>query len=89
MHKSLLSMLAGALLFTMASMGHAASVHDSDYVAISVPDLQQATAFFHNVLDCEEVNPAGGGESLGWSAGALGSGAGVGGELGSATCEPS
>jgi catechol 2,3-dioxygenase-like lactoylglutathione lyase family enzyme len=64
MHKSLLSMLAGALLFTIAGMGHAASVHDSDYVAISVPDLQQATAFFHNVLDCEEVNPAGGDESL-------------------------
>ena len=64
MHKSLLSMLAGGLLFAMASMGHAASVHDSDYVAISVPDLQQATAFFHNVLDCEEVNPAAGDESL-------------------------
>ncbi|MFC5582735.1 VOC family protein [Rhodanobacter terrae] len=64
MHKSLLSMLAGGLLFAMAGMGHAASVHDSDYVAIGVPDLRQATAFFHNVLDCEEVNPAAGGESL-------------------------
>jgi Glyoxalase/Bleomycin resistance protein/Dioxygenase superfamily. len=64
MHKSILSMLAGGLLFAMASMGHAASVHDSDYVAIGVPDVQQATAFFHNVLDCEEVNPAAGDESL-------------------------
>jgi catechol 2,3-dioxygenase-like lactoylglutathione lyase family enzyme len=63
MHKFLLSMLAGGLLFAISSMGYAASVHDSDYVAIGVPDLQQATAFFHNVLDCEEVNPAAGDES--------------------------
>jgi catechol 2,3-dioxygenase-like lactoylglutathione lyase family enzyme len=64
MHKSILSMLAGGLLFAMASMGHAASVHDNDYVAIDVPNLQQATAFFHNVLDCEQVNPAAGSEPV-------------------------
>lgn len=63
MHKSILSMLAGGLLFAMAGMGRAASVHDSDYVAISVPDVQQATAFFHDVLDCEEVDSAAGDES--------------------------
>jgi catechol 2,3-dioxygenase-like lactoylglutathione lyase family enzyme len=63
MRKSILSMLAGGLLFAMSGMSYATSVHDSDYVAISVPDLQQATAFFHNVLDCEEVNPAAADES--------------------------
>jgi catechol 2,3-dioxygenase-like lactoylglutathione lyase family enzyme len=60
MRKSILSILAGGLLVAMASAsfsGYAASVHDNDYVTIGVPDLQQATAFFRNILDCEPVNP--------------------------------
>lgn len=64
MHKTILSMLVSGVLFAMASMSHAVSVHDNDYVAIGVPDLQQATAFFHDVLDCEQVNSAAGDESL-------------------------
>lgn len=66
MRKSFLSMLAGGLLLAMASVSfgaYAASVHDSDYVTLGVPDLQQATTFFRNILDCEPVNPAAGSES--------------------------
>lgn len=66
MRKSFLSMLAGLLLLAIASVsfgGYAASVHDSDYVTLGVPDLQQATAFFRNILDCEPVNPVAGSES--------------------------
>ncbi|MGH8159978.1 MAG: VOC family protein [Rhodanobacter sp.] len=36
---------------------HAADVHDSGYVSVGVPDLQQATAFFRNILDCEPIGP--------------------------------
>ncbi|MEO8998850.1 MAG: VOC family protein [Rhodanobacter sp.] len=62
--KSIFWMLAGGLLaLTIASFSsHAASVRDSDYVAIGVPDLPQATAFFRNILDCEPVNPVAGNE---------------------------
>lgn len=66
MRKSFLSILAGGLLLAMASVsfnGYAASIHDSDYVAIGVPDLQQATAFFRNILDCEPVGPLASNES--------------------------
>jgi len=66
MRKSFLSMLAGGLLLAIASVsfsGYAASVHDSDYVTIGVPDLQQATTFFRSILDCEPVNAAAGSES--------------------------
>jgi catechol 2,3-dioxygenase-like lactoylglutathione lyase family enzyme len=66
MRKSFHSMLVGGLLLVMASVpisGHAASVHDNDYVTIGVPDLQQATAFFRNILDCEPVNQVAGNES--------------------------
>lgn len=35
---------------------HAADVHDSGYVSIGVPDLQQATAFFRSILDCEPIS---------------------------------
>lgn len=61
MRKSILSMLAARLLLAMTSVlpisGYAASVPDNGYVTIGVPDLQQATVFFRNILDCEQVNP--------------------------------
>lgn len=66
MRKSFLSILAGGLFLAMASVpfsGRAESVHDSGYVAIGVPDLQQATTFFGDILDCEPLNPAAGSES--------------------------
>jgi catechol 2,3-dioxygenase-like lactoylglutathione lyase family enzyme len=60
MRKSFLSILVFGFLVAMAGApfnGHAASVHDSGYVTIGVPDLQQATTFFRNILDCEPVSP--------------------------------
>lgn len=66
MRKFFLSMLTGGLLLAMASAsfsGYAASVHDNDYVTIGVPDLQQATVFFRNILNCEPVDPLAGNES--------------------------
>lgn len=67
MRTSFLSILAGGLLLAMASAsfsGHAANGHDSGYVTIGVPDMEQATAFFRNILDCEPVNPVAGSESI-------------------------
>lgn len=60
MRKTFLSTLAGGLLLVMAGMpvsSHAAGVHDSGYVTIGVPDLQQATTFFRDILDCEPISP--------------------------------
>lgn len=60
MRRTLLSILAGGLLLVMAGVpvnSHAADVHDSGYVTIGVPDLQQATTFFRNILDCEPISP--------------------------------
>ncbi|OOG41483.1 VOC family protein [Rhodanobacter sp. C05] len=60
MRKSFLSILVGGLLLVMAGVpfnSHAASIHDSGYVSIGVPDLAQATAFFRNALDCEPIGP--------------------------------
>ena len=60
MRKSFLSILVFGFLATMASApfsSHAANVHDSGYVTIGVPNLQQATTFFRNILDCEPVSP--------------------------------
>lgn len=60
MRKTFLSMLAGGLLLVMAGVpvsGHAEAADDNGYVAIAVPDLQQATTFFRNILDCEPISP--------------------------------
>ena len=60
MRKSFLSILVFGFLAAIAGApfnSHAASVHDSGYVTIGVPNLQQATAFFRNILDCEPVSP--------------------------------
>ena len=58
MRKSFLSILVFGFLAAMAGASfnsHAASVHDSGYVTIGVPNLQQATTFFRNILNCEPV----------------------------------
>ena len=57
---SFLSILVFGFLAAMAGVpfnSHATGVHDSGYVTIGVPNLQQATAFFRNILDCEPVSP--------------------------------
>ena len=56
-------MLAGVALLVVGGMplnARAASLRDSGYVGIGVPDLAQATAFFRNVLDCEPIGPVAG-----------------------------
>lgn len=62
MSKSFLSLLAAAMLAmaaaAMPSSGRAATLHDNDYVRISVPDLPQAVAFFRDILDCQLINPS-------------------------------
>lgn len=59
MRKSFLSTLVFGFLAAITTSApfssHAASVHDSGYVSIGVPNLQQATTFFRNILDCEPV----------------------------------
>lgn len=58
MRKFFLSIPVFGFLAAMAGApfnSHAASVHDSGYVTIDVPNLQQATTFFRNILDCEPV----------------------------------
>lgn len=60
MRKNFLSIVAGGLLLVMTGVpvsSHAAGVHDSGYVTIGVPDLQQATTFFRNILNCEPISP--------------------------------
>jgi catechol 2,3-dioxygenase-like lactoylglutathione lyase family enzyme len=60
MRKSFLSILVFGFQAAMAGMpfsSHAASIHDSGYVTIGVPNLQQATTFFRNILNCAPVNP--------------------------------
>ena len=48
--------LAGAVLLAGAPAGaRAATLGDGDYVRIGVPDLVQASTFFHDVLDCRPV----------------------------------
>jgi len=60
--KRSLSLLAVALLgmaaVTLPWSSRAATLHESDYVRISVPDLPQAVSFFRNVLDCQLVGTA-------------------------------
>lgn len=71
MRKTFLSMLAGGLLLVLSGVpvsSHAEAAHDSGYASIGVPDLQQATNFFRNILDCEPVNPIALNESAGAAA---------------------
>lgn len=59
MRKSLLSLLL--LMFGLVAMvpssARAATLYGGDYVAIAVPDLAQAVAFFQDVLDCRLIGP--------------------------------
>jgi hypothetical protein len=59
MRKSLLSMLLlmfGLLAFVPPS-AHAATLHDSGYASVGVPNLAQAARFFQDVLDCRVIGP--------------------------------
>jgi catechol 2,3-dioxygenase-like lactoylglutathione lyase family enzyme len=48
--------LVGFAAITTPSNSRAATLHDSDYVRIGVPDLPQAVTFFRDVLDCQLIN---------------------------------
>jgi hypothetical protein len=56
------------LLAAVPAGTRAATLGDGDYARIGVPDLAQASAFFHDVLDCRPV-----GDPAPASAGASGS----------------
>jgi hypothetical protein len=48
-------LVVAGLLATVPADMRAATLGDGDYVRIGVPDLRQASAFFHDVLDCRPV----------------------------------
>jgi catechol 2,3-dioxygenase-like lactoylglutathione lyase family enzyme len=48
-------LVVAGLLATVPAGVHAATLGDGDYVRIGVPDLRQASTFFHEVLDCRPV----------------------------------
>jgi catechol 2,3-dioxygenase-like lactoylglutathione lyase family enzyme len=57
MRKSLLSLLLlmfGLLVFVPPGV-HAATLHDSGYASVGVPNLAQAVKFFQDVLDCRVI----------------------------------
>lgn len=60
MGKSLLALLFFAFsLVAIAPSGvRAATLYGSDYARIGVPDLEQAVAFFQDVLDCRLIDPS-------------------------------
>lgn len=58
MGKSLLLFLAFSLAAVAPSgVLRAATLYGGDYARIGVPDLQQAVAFFQDVLDCRLIGP--------------------------------
>jgi catechol 2,3-dioxygenase-like lactoylglutathione lyase family enzyme len=60
MGKSLLAtllFLAFSLVAIAPSGARAATLYGGDYARIGVPDLEQAAAFFRNVLDCHLIGP--------------------------------
>jgi catechol 2,3-dioxygenase-like lactoylglutathione lyase family enzyme len=57
MGKSLLLFLAFSLVAAAPSGLRAATLYGGDYARIGVPDLQQAVAFFQDVLDCRLIGP--------------------------------
>ncbi|EIM04233.1 VOC family protein [Rhodanobacter denitrificans] len=62
MGKSLLSRLflvLGMMSVALPGAG-AATLYGGDYARIGVPDLQQAVAFFRDVLNCRPLDPAAG-----------------------------
>jgi catechol 2,3-dioxygenase-like lactoylglutathione lyase family enzyme len=48
-------LVAAGLLSSLPAGARAATLGDGDYARIGVPDLQQASAFFHDVLNCHPV----------------------------------
>jgi catechol 2,3-dioxygenase-like lactoylglutathione lyase family enzyme len=58
----LLGSMAGSILLMLCLMAampdpaSAATLHDSDYVTLAVPDIAKAKAFFGEVLDCEPLS---------------------------------
>jgi catechol 2,3-dioxygenase-like lactoylglutathione lyase family enzyme len=57
MGKSLLLFLAFSLAVVAPSGVRAATLYGGDYARIGVPDLEQAVAFFQDVLDCRLIGP--------------------------------
>ena len=57
MGKSLLLFLAFSLAAVASSGVRAATLYGGDYARIGVPDLEQAVAFFQDVLDCRLIGP--------------------------------
>ena len=59
MGRSLLLFLAFSLAAAAAAPSgvRAATLYGGDYVRIGVPDLEQAVAFFQDVLDCRLIGP--------------------------------
>ena len=59
MGKSLLTQLflAFNLVAVAPSSARAATLYGGDYVRVGVPDLEQAVAFFRDVLDCRLIGP--------------------------------
>jgi len=59
MGKSLFMLLlfAFSLAAITPSGARAATLYSGDYVSVDVPDLEQAVAFFQDVLDCRLIGP--------------------------------
>lgn len=57
MGKSLLLFLAFSLAAVASAGARAATLYGGDYARVGVPDLEQAVAFFQDVLDCRLIGP--------------------------------